>query len=488
MMLVMGFSLGNWCLLLSWALQGTTTDRNIYSLTTIATILPLFLMIGEYYFDAIFVKGYPFCCSPLMYTNVSCCVVFLSSVVSAPILGVLFLCRLVLNIVAQCRRRRAYARLPVRQVPGTQHYVFHAGSSSKPRNQFVLDASRSTTDPFTMEQVATFMLDQEGQKLLWLDNGNFYLGALPYGNNFKPLLAYQFDANTDTDTRLIVLFSRDDVAADDNIAWPAIDLLISMGTTSAYFSLSTFVIERKLLTAKGLEGFLQHSPNLATLHMFSVYLDAECCRLLGKTSESSWTLSVSHCKLENPGALGDGMRQNGGPTELVLGGAGFIDSSFSLGSLQTNTKLESLSLINFPCFFEDRMEAFLHALSAQGLRRIEFSTPHNGLLGFTPCAWAKLWNFLSRHSSITTLSFIDTGAFAVKPIEDALASNFIITTIIVSQPELSDESASHWSEHVYSCLKRNRRLVHFTRVYRLIRENVQSLVNGEWDVNRAADT
>jgi hypothetical protein len=31
-------------------------------------------------------------------------------------------------------------------------------------------------------------------------------------------------------------------------------------------------------------------------------------------------------------------------------------------------------------------------------------------------------------------------------------------------------------------------LVHFTWVYRLVRENVQSLVNGEWDVNRAADS
>jgi hypothetical protein len=76
----------------------------------------------------------------------------------------------------------------------------------------------------------------------------------------------------------------------------------------------------------------------------------------------------------------------------------------------------------------------------------------------------------------------------MKPIVDAMASNFIITTIKVSKPELSDESAAYWSQHVYSCLKRNRKLVHFTRVYRLVRENVHSLVNGEWDVNRAADS
>jgi hypothetical protein len=478
---------------MSWALQWTSRERRILCLSALATALPLFVLFVEIYFENIFFRGYPFRCSALVYTNVSCCAVFFSTLVGAPLLGLLLIRRIVMNIVAQCRRREAYARLPVQQLSPAQHFTFNvvgfyewrSSLTLNPRNQFVLDPTKPVLEPFSSEQVATFMLDQKGFKILWLDFGNFYLGALTFSDNWKPVLAFKFDP--DTDERLISLLSRDDVTADTTTTWPSIDLLLSLGTTSQFFKLYTLVFERKLFTAKGLRGFLMQSPNLKTLELCIVSLDTECCRLLGNTSHSPLSLGFTHCQLENLQALGDGMRLNGGPTELRLDGTGFLNSSVSLGSLTTNTKLESLIWKGFPCIYEVRMESVLSTLSAQGLRRIEFDTPTGGT-GFESHAWATLWRCLSTQPSVTTLSFIETGAFRGKPIVDALSKNFMITTIRVTQPELSDESATYWNEHVYSCLKRNRKLVHFTRVYRLVRENVQSLVNGEWDMNRAADS
>jgi hypothetical protein len=481
-------SVQNCCLLLSAVLQLTCGERSGFWLVA-PSIVPLFVMFVEHHFDAIFLNGYPLRCSALIYTDARCCTVFLSTIAGTLIFCGLFLCRLVWNIVANYRRRKAYTRFPVRQLSQAQHYVFNEvrrflgysrWPSLNPRNQYVLDPTLGS-QPFTLAQVATFMLHHKEDKILWLDFGNFYLGSNPFAN-WKPLLAWQFIH--DNNKEMVSLFSRDAVDEHDNTTWSAIDQLMSMGTTSANFVLCTFVVERKLFTAKGLQRFLQQSPNLTTLAFCVVFLDAECCRLLGDTSRSPFTLSFMLCKLENLGALGDGMRQNGGPTELTIFGPRFFNSS--LGSLETNTKLEVLIMTCFPCFNEEGMEAFLLALSAQCLRRVEFDTP-NGGLGFEPSAWARLWSFLSNHPSITTVSFSGIGEFAVKPIEDAFASNFTITKLEVTPAESSDESAAYWNEHINSCLKRNRKLAHFTIVYRLVRENVQSLVNGEWDVDRAAD-
>jgi hypothetical protein len=187
----------------------------------------------------------------------------------------------------------------------------------------------------------------------------------------------QFD--DDNNKERISVFSRDIFTVEnDNTTWRAVDRLLSMGTTSIYFALSTYVLRRKLFTAKGLRVFLQRSRNLKTLAFSNVFLDTECCQLLGRTSHSPLSLSVTICMLENPGVLGDGMRQDGGPTELIVYGAGSRNSDIliSLGPLKLNTKLESLIMKGFLCFNEEKMEAFLLTLCARGLRKVVFEFAH----------------------------------------------------------------------------------------------------------------
>jgi hypothetical protein len=63
--------------------------------------------------------------------------------------------------------------------------------------------------------------------------------------------------------------------------------------------------------------------------------------------QSPLKLNFTNCKLESPEAFGDGMRQNCGPSELLLAGTEFADGSFSLGKFETNTKLKSFILNDF---------------------------------------------------------------------------------------------------------------------------------------------
>jgi hypothetical protein len=160
-------------------------------------LLPSLSAFLELYFDAIFLNGYPLRCSALIYTDASCCTVFFSTIAGTFLFCGLLLCRLVMNIVAHYRRRNAYARLPVRRLSSTQFYVFNEvfrffghsrWPSLNPRNQYVLDITRSTRQQFSLEQVSRFMLDHKGYKILWLDFGDLYFGSHSYAG-WKPLLS-----------------------------------------------------------------------------------------------------------------------------------------------------------------------------------------------------------------------------------------------------------------------------------------------------------
>jgi hypothetical protein len=207
-----------------------------------------------------------------------------------------------------------------------------------------------------------------------------------------------------------------------------------------------------------------------------MFLDTECCRLLGRLKQSSLTLSFIKCKLESPEALGEGMRQNGGPTKLIIAGVGSFGSEWaSVGSLGTNTKLKSIVLKEWMCLDSLRMSAELPAFSVQGLRRIEIEfDKFFAQWLFSPNAWPILWDILSSHPSVTTVRFHSTGVFDLTPIADALQNNFQITTIDCNKP---NECKNLWDEHVQPLLKRNRKLFHLSRAYHLLRENPHLLAH-----------
>jgi hypothetical protein len=282
---------------------------------------------------------------------------------------------------------------------------FNSWGSLFPGNQFVLDPRSTTPEQGSLEQVSAFLIDQTRDAILWLEIGNFFLCTFfDFADNFNHKITFQIDVETENPSN--ISFSSRNAADNGNDTWPVLASLMSMGTTSEYVGLYQFEIGRKLLTGEGLRGFLQRSANLKTLDFILVYFDTECCRLLGETSHSPFSF-FRNCQLETPNALGDGMRLNGGPT-LLITGTGYLDGSMSLGLLETNTKLESLVIKNFPYFDAERMDSFLLALSARGLCRLEFNKSYHRQLGFAPCAWAKLWRCLSHQPSINTISFILT--------------------------------------------------------------------------------
>jgi hypothetical protein len=63
-----------------------------------------------------FAKGHPLSCSPLIYTNFSCCALFLSIFFVSATVCVLFLWIFLVNTIVQYKRSCAIARLPIRRL------------------------------------------------------------------------------------------------------------------------------------------------------------------------------------------------------------------------------------------------------------------------------------------------------------------------------------------------------------------------------------
>jgi hypothetical protein len=436
----------------------------------------------------VFTNGYPLHCSPLIYTDVTCCSLFLVTifvtilVILRRILYCVFLThyfgkRLVVHYNLNC----AYAKLPVQRLSSAQRSQFQDNSLQGFNGQFVLDQPR--VKPFAIDQVASFLLDEAGPKILWLALNDFYLWSRSTkGYEFKPVLKLRCHLEAD----FVWLFHRKDGDFDVDICRPIVDLLMSLGTASGYFEIHGMSSELKtLFSSAGLEAFLRESPNISTLQFNDMYIDNECCSILGNLGHSPLALIFTRCKFESPEALSNGMRQNGGPTELIYTGAASSGNTLwkSFGSLDTNTKLQSILSKDFQCAHKDELKGILSTLSARDLRRIEFNASRGQ--SFTPHTWIVFWEFLSSHPSVTSVHLIDTGDYDLAPIADALCGNFIITTITLKKRVEDD---AFWKERVHRALKRNRNLTHLSRVYHLIQEHPHSLAHVAWKVDRAADS
>jgi hypothetical protein len=169
-----------------------------------------------------------------------------------------------------------------------------------------------------------------GPEIFWLDRGNLYLAKLSLSSpaNFKQALQYRCNPND----CFISLMQRRGGDFRNRI-WPIIDSLLSLGTKTRYFELqgfSTFFIFWKFFSGAGFLAFLQHSPNIATLKFHEMFFDTECCRLMGNMGQSPFRLCLENCKLESPEALGDGMRQHGGPTQLIICSSTVVSGGFSI--------------------------------------------------------------------------------------------------------------------------------------------------------------
>jgi hypothetical protein len=450
----------------------------------VAAFLSIGLMYTRTTDSDVFTNGYPLHCSPLMYTNVSCCALFLVTIPAVFFGCVLFTCQFVLRLVSERKRNCAYEkRLPVQHISRSQLGAFDFESWWRGSNgQFVLDLRR--VKHFSLDQITAFLLDEGGPKNLWLERNNCYLWPVSTrGYAFRPVLKFRC-----AKMGFIWLFQRKAGGNAMGTCWLIVDLLMSLGTPTGYFELCGFSSDLKLFSTEGLRTLLRKSPNIATLKFHDMFLDTECCRLFGNLRHSPLKLSFPRCKFENSEAFGDGMRKNGGPTELTYTGAASSGNSLwkSFGSLEANTKLQSIILKTF--IPEERdLKEILPALSARNLKRIELIV-NNSLIrqACTPRAWTALWKFLSGHPSVTTVRVFDNGFYDPAPVAAALRNNFIITTIAVKKIDLND--AAFWKEHVHAALKRNRKLTHLSRVYHLVRENPHSLAHVVWDVDRAADS
>jgi hypothetical protein len=306
------------------------------------------------------------------------------------------------------------------------------------------------------------------------------LNNLGIDTGFQRVMSFRCHPQND----FTYLFQRGQGDVDQRIL-QLFDSLMRLGTASDYFELRGFSRDVKLISRDGLKAFLLQLPNISTLHFQCMNLDTECCRLLGSMGHSPFNLCFTDCNLESQDAFGDGMRQNGGPTELQFSDDGSSDDSFVLGPLAMNTKLQSFILKDYLYLDEDRMVAILLSLlSAQGLRRIEFSPSRE--MGFAPGAWDIFWRLLSIHPSVTSVYFVGVGALCPVHIGALMLSNFLITTMHCFPMKWDDEVSGKkcWNEFVQPSLKRNRKLVHLNRVYRLVHVNPHLLAQGVWDVDR----
>jgi hypothetical protein len=337
-------------------------------------------------------------------------------------------------------RKRFQTKLRARATPsyiiiGCTATQIHLQYGARLDFQFVLD--QSSLEPFSLEQVLNFLLHERDPTILWLTLGDVFLWTSPSfpvsEREFKPVLNFRCSP----DTGFIWVFQRRE-RDSDKVIWPITDFLMCLGSASDCFELHGTSSRSKVFSHDGLETFLQKSPNISTLKFYSVCLDKGSCRLLGDICQSPLKLRFRYCNLECPEGFGDGMRQNGGPTELII--AGLWPFGFpwrSIGPMITNTKLQSLVLKQWMYFDSGRsMERYLYGFFAQGLRRIEIEF-HTGKR-ILPSELIIVLATLARHHSLTTVRFLSTGVLDIASIVNALRSNFLITTIYCGK--LNDRS------------------------------------------------